>query len=155
MAGVNLTVDDHELRDLFQELLRRMDDPRPALREVGEIVYESIQRNFEEGRAPDGTPWEPLAPSTAREKASRGRNIDDILIDSRILMGSIHPEVHKDSVEWGTNVVYAAVHQFGADFTVISARRRVRIPARPYLGIRAEDWPEIAQALQHWIVRGQ
>lgn len=153
MAGafLELEVTDERFRRLMADLARRMANMRPAFAEIGEIVYESVQRNFEESRAPDGTPWEPLAPSTAREKAARGRNVTDILIDTRTLMGSIHPEPHADHVKVGTNVIYAAVHQFGADFTAIRTRRRVRIPARPYLGVRDDDWPEIRDAVEHWL----
>lgn len=45
-------------------------------------------------------------------------------------------------VEWGTNVVYGRIHQFGG----LAGRkdRRVRIDARAYLGVSAEDSDELA-----------
>ena len=39
-------------------------------------------------------------------------------------------------VEVGSNVVYAAIHQFGGR---AGKGRRARVPARPYLGIDERD----------------
>ena len=69
-------------------------------------------------------------------------------------MGSIHPEPHKESVEIGTDLVYAAVHQFGiGERSVIETGRQMpAIPARPFLGVRDEDWDEIEQViLDHFL----
>ena len=100
----------------------------------------------------------------------------DILIFNRILMGSIHPEASSDKVEVGTNIVYAAVHQFGfsgnvsvsgygrgdwasvgrsgasVQGTVRSHSRKMEIPARPFLGVRDDDWPEIKTAVLEFLV---
>jgi phage virion morphogenesis protein len=157
MAGVsvNVKIDDSEIRELLSQVLARMDDVTPAMKEIGEIVLESVQRNFEEKRSPEGSRWQPLAPSTVKEKLARGRSPTDILIDRGILMGSIHRQADAHGVTIGTNVVYAAVHQFGAAFTTLKGRRTVRIPARPYLGVRDTDWPEIRAALARFIVEGR
>jgi len=157
MAGmtVNVSVNDREVQDLLRQVAARIGNATPAWKEIGEVVLESVQRNFEEHRAPDGTPWKPLADETAREKAARGRSASDILIDTRTLMGSIHPKADATGVTVGTNVIYAAVHQLGADFSTIRGRRRVKIPARPYLGIREMDWPEIRETLSRYILEGR
>ncbi|MBN2060704.1 MAG: phage virion morphogenesis protein [Deltaproteobacteria bacterium] len=156
MAGalVEIKIDDSEMQELFGRVMAHMTDMTPVMREIGEIVDESVQRNFEEHRAPDGTPWKPLAESTKRQKAKRGRNPDDILIMNRILMGSIHPDAYPDRMEIGTDEVYAAVHQFGIGerSVIASGRRMAAIPARPFLGVRDEDWPEIKNAILHFLV---
>jgi HK97 gp10 family phage protein len=46
------------------------------------------------------------------------------------LRGSIVSEQTKTSVTTGTNVVYAAIHEFGG---MAGRGRKVKIPARPYL----------------------
>jgi phage virion morphogenesis protein len=149
-ASFNVTIDDREVQDLFRRLAKRMTDMTPVMAEIGEIGLESIQRNFEEGRAPDGTPWTPLATSTKKRK----RHPEHILIgDTQDLFKSIHPEPHKDYVTIGTNVIYAAVHQFGIGLRTSIATRRTMpaIPARPFLGLRDDDWPEIRDAIEYWI----
>lgn len=156
MAGalVEITIDATELQELFGRLMRHMADMTPVLAEIGEVVIESVQRNFEEHRAPDGTAWKPLAPATVAARAKKGRSAEDILILNRILMGSLHLDAHPDRVEVGTNTEYAAVHQFGiGERSVIGSRRRMpAIPARPFLGVRDEDWPEIRAAVLDYIV---
>jgi len=158
MAGayVEVKIDDSRFKRSISELLARLVDTTPLMAEIGEIVVESVQRNFEEKQAPDGTPWKPLAPATVRARAKKGRSAEDILIFNRILMGSVHPEAHRDHVDIGTNIVYAAVHQFGIGaYSHIETRRTMpAIPARPYLGVREEDWPEIDDAIGAFITQG-
>lgn len=162
MAGVffEYDFDSERLERLFTVLVDMAHvDALPLFQEIGEIVMTSVQENFEEHHAPDGTPWEPLSPAYAewKRRYGQGRSADDILVLNRILMGSIHPEPHRDRVEIGTNVIYAAVHQFGADFSILSTRRRVKIPARPYLPLEEHDldsvMPEIGDAVFNFIER--
>jgi len=150
MAGVSLkiSIDDREVQGLLKRLMKRMADMTPALAEIGEIVMESIQRNFEEKRAPDGSKWKPLASSTLKRKRHPG----EILIGEGILFGSIHPEAHRDRVSWGTNLIYGAIHQLGG---FAGRGHATEIPARPYLGVRDDDWPEIRAAIEDWITGAQ
>jgi len=153
MAGalVEVKIEDQELQELLGRVMGHLTDMTPVMREIGEIVHESVMRNFEEHCAPDGTPWKPLAESTIRQKAKRGRNADDILIMNRILMGSLHPEAYPDRMEMGTDVVYGAIHQFGG---MAGRGHSVEIPARPFLGVRDEDWPEMKAAVTQFLLRG-
>lgn len=141
MAGVStrIHVTDRSGLDFMDRLGRRMTNMRPVMAEIGEIVAESIQRNFTEQRSPDGVPWAPLSLETLKRK----RHPDRILYESGILFRSIHPEPHARSVSIGTNIIYGAVHQFG--------HKPKNIPARPYLGVRDEDWTEIEAAVLHWL----
>jgi len=149
-ALVKVRIDDRELQELLSGIMRHMTDMTPVNREIGEVVHESVQRNFEEHRAPDGTPWKELAESTKRAKARKDKNPADILILNRILMGSIHPEAYPDRAEIGTDMIYAAIHQFGG---LAGRGHSVEIPARPYLGVRDEDWPEIKNAVLTFLVK--
>ena len=74
--------------------LSRFEAKKPHIyREIGQSLLVSIRQGFEVERSPDGEAWEPLKPATVRQRK-----------------GDAHP----DSVIVGTNLVYAAVHQFGA-----------------------------------------
>jgi len=149
-AFIEARIDDQELQEMLSGIMRHMGDMTPVNREIGEVVHESVQRNFEEKRAPDGTPWKPLAESTKRAKARKGRSPEDILILNRILMGSIHPEAYPDRVEIGTDIIYAAIHQFGG---LAGRGHSVEIEAREYLGVRDEDWPEIKHSVLTFILK--
>jgi len=152
-ASVRVEVNDREVRELFKRLARRTADMTPVFAEIGEIVMESVSRNFEEQRSPKGKPWKPLSPVTRARKRHPG----EILIESGTMFRSIHPRARKDHVAVGTNIVYAAVHQFGigARSSLKSRRRMPAIPARPYLGVRDDDWPEIKDAISRWIKRAE
>jgi phage virion morphogenesis protein len=47
-------------------------------------------------------------------------------------------------VDVGTDIVYAAIHQFGGE---TGRGNKTIIPARPFLGVREEDWAEIESML--------
>lgn len=154
MAGVSISIDidDSGVRTALAGLSARMNDLRPVMAEFGEILLESVQRNFEEHRAPDGTPWKPLSKRYGRWKASRkGRKLTDILLLNRILKGSIHPKVESRQVVVGTNTVYAAIHQFGG---TTGRKHAAMMPARPFLGFRADDMKEIREAIEGFLLEG-
>lgn len=131
MAGVSISIDirDAEVLRMLALIESRLTSMRPAMEEIGEIGTESILRNFEEHRSPEGIPWSAVAPSYAQYKAKHGRNASDILIWKGMsggLMGSIHPQAGDSSVAIGTgpHIVYAAVHQFGAHFSKLHSTPR-------------------------------
>lgn len=170
---LNISVEDRRVRALLEGLLRRSRNLTPAMHEIGEIVRESVMRNFREGRSPDGTPW----PPSRRALLTGGKT----LVDTATLRNSIHVRPGPSSVTVGTPVEYAAVHQFGArrgsfgehivkvrahmrrsrrtgrTQTVRAHARRVRlpwgdIPPRPFLGVRREDWGEIHDAMMEYLM---
>lgn len=155
MAGVSITINHHGALDALTRLAERTDDLRPALRVVGEIVLESIQRNFEEHRSPEGQPWAGLSSAYERWKTEKkGRNAADILILNRDLLGSIAYRVHPDRVVIGTgpHIAYAAIHQLGGK---TGRGQAATMPARPFMGFRDEDWPEIRRAVEAFLARRQ
>lgn len=130
----------------------------PLMRQLGEYLVNSTQDRFDTQQAPDGTPWHI---SDARMLVKR---IKKILTESSRLRDSIIPAATATSIEWGTNVIYAAPHQFGKItkphdirpkhgqalfFPGLSHPVRLvhhpgsNIPANPYLGISATDEQEI------------
>jgi len=60
----SIVIDDREIRDALARLAGKAGDLTPAMRDIGEYLVDSTRRRFGEGRAPDGTPWAPNAPST-------------------------------------------------------------------------------------------
>ncbi|PZA07787.1 MULTISPECIES: phage virion morphogenesis protein [unclassified Meiothermus] len=153
----------------LERRLRSMRDLslRPAARKIGEALVSSSIRRFNEQKAPDGTPWQPLAASTIaprkrdftrsgrlRKSAERRLVNRKILIQTARLRNSIAFTVNGTTVAVGTNVVYAATHQFGAKAGAFGRTSRGQaipfgdIPARPFLGISREDQVEIERILK-------
>jgi phage virion morphogenesis protein len=140
-TALEITVNDADIQAVMVQLLNRTNNLQPAMAQIGEIVIESVHRNFEEHVAPDGTPWQPVSESYAKWKQKKGRNPADINIFNNILQNSIHRDTTNDSVTIGTNVIYAAIRQFGPPI------------ARPFLGVRDDDWPTILSVLQNYLMR--
>jgi phage virion morphogenesis protein len=140
--------------------------PARALKPIGQALLASTHERFRDEAGPDGAKWAPLHPAYAAFKRGPG-----ILRGSALsggLMDSITDEVSEaaGSVEVGTNKPYGAIHQFGG---VIKPKRgkalafrlggrlvlgkKVTIPARPYLGISAEDGLEIEAIIARVLAR--
>lgn len=101
---------------------------------IGAVLESSVKRRIaDEKAAPDGTPW---APWSDRHGATR-RTGQSILRGEGDLLDSIQALTSAAEVQVGSNLVYAAIHQFGGDDV------GKPIPARPYLGLSGEDERDI------------
>lgn len=111
-----------------------LEDMTPLMQDIGDLLLTSTKARFPLGEAPDGSRWPANSPVTLARKS-----------DSRPLFGAtghlsqqIFTEAGPNQVEVGSNLVQAAMMQFGG------SRARFPhlwgdIPARPFLGISAED----------------
>lgn len=138
----------YEGTDRLMAALGRLATParRQTLMEgIGAFGVYSTQEHFMDERAPDGTAWKP----SARAAATGGKT----LRDSNLLFQSMTYSATADAAEWGTNRIYAGIHQFGGEivpktkkalkFAVHGGKfvvvRKVTIPARPFLGVSEEE----------------
>lgn len=148
MAGTSVTfrMDMQGMRRRVRQAAARIRDVRSAGVEIGEMLVSSAVERFDRGEGPDGTAWEP----SRRALAEGGKT----LLDRGILRGSLSYEASPLAVVYGSNLVYARPHQEGMDLSILSSRRRVTLPARPYLGISEEDGEEARAILLEHIRRG-
>jgi len=165
-ASLEIKINDRALQRLVErarQVLGRRPSFKPLLNAIGLEMVTSTQRRFETGIAPDGTRW---ARSLAALRESR-----QTLIKTARLRDSITYNATSADVEVGTNVEYAGVHQTGArtrPHTIaarraralaipgIGYRRRVNhpgstIPARPFLGVSAQDQTIIHNLTEDWM----
>ena len=162
MAGARFSVsfDDKTARAGLQGLLDAVDDPAPLLAELGEYLLGSTRARFSSQTAPDGEGWAQLQPWYLREKKrNKGRKLT---LDGYLRGRLVSQVVGGRSVEVGSNLVYAAVHQFGATIRPRAAKvlmfrghaaKQVTVPARPYLGLSGEDRSEIVERTLEWLQR--
>ena len=129
-----------------------LESPRDAMDEIGRRLVSAALRRFESERGPDGRPWL----RSARALTEGGRT----LTDSGRLRASIAHSVAADgrAVLVGSDVAYAAIHQFGSRAGGARRRgggtgRRGQLPARPYLGIDESDRDAIRRILARAIAR--
>lgn len=148
-----------ELDDLLEQLQKIEGvDKKGISTSIGEILRSNTWERFESERGPDGSAWK----KSIRAKESGGKT----LIISTDLKSSINVRASTNGVEVGTNKVYAATHQFGADGRTIRAKTKkglvfkragkyirkrqvtVNIPARPFIGISEEDIQDIKDLIE-------
>ena len=58
MIRLKIKIEDQEVRQALGRLAAQGKSLRPAMRDIGEYLVESVKHRFAEGKGPDGTPWE-------------------------------------------------------------------------------------------------
>lgn len=139
--------EDGGLRAQLRAAQRAVADLTPLMDSIGSQLDGSAKRRIEEtNEAPDGTPW----PKSFRVIAGQGGKT---LLDTTHLRDRITYRPAPGEVEIGTNVPYAATHQYGATIRPVNAKAlffrladgtavqagAVTIPARPFLGVSRAD----------------
>lgn len=117
-----------ELVATLNQLMKNSSDLTPALSQIGEYLLESHHARFQLEVAPDGTPWDPLAPETLKRKKGEDR----ILQDKGYLRDQLSYEATINQLLFGSNLEYAATHQFG--------REEDGIVQREFLGLTSGPW---------------
>lgn len=164
MAGVTMrfTLADAELMAQVDGLIARGGNLREPLDDIGQDMVSVTTRAFEESRSPEGVAWQPSAAAVAEGRKT--------LIDRGQrggLMGSQSYIVGANGVTYGTNVVYAAIHQFGGQ--IMRGDRRGSadagtgfgqalaeaivgyMPARPFIGRSEADQARWADTLAEYL----
>lgn len=162
-ASVSITVQvqDDAVRRAFGQLEGLMHNTTPVMRAIGTGLVASTHQRFVTQTDPQGQAWSALnAEDAAAKRKTR------ILTESTRLHDSINEKAGRDHVSVGTNVPYAAIHQFGGTIVPKNASHlffriggrlivanSVTLPARPYLGISKDDEAMIAEKIFEFVER--
>lgn len=152
---VKLEWDDRAFQTSVRRFMELSGDPTELMADISEHLLQSTQDRFDTEIAPDGTPWQPLRPSTLALKKGPG-----ILKETgNLSRDGLHADFGRDFAEIAATPPYAAAHQLGTDPFVILPkagkalrflggaglpihRRKVNhpgLPARPFMGLSDED----------------
>ena len=110
---------------------------------IGAYLIGEIQDRFSSGTLWDGSKMEQSAAAEARGGQT--------LIDTHVLYDSYVWQSNGQNIEWGSDSAYAAIHHYGG-----RAGRKVgrmgplpgiTLPARPVLGVNAENEREIGDMI--------
>ena len=148
-----------------QPLLQKIEslsglDKRGLNAALAETIRESTVERFRTGKDPSGKKWK-----TSIRAANEGGKT---LVQSAQLRNSINSRADASGFAVGTNVIHAATHQLGADRTIRARKAkalhfqvggrwvtkkavRIRIPARPFLGLSDEDVEEIKATIDEYM----
>jgi phage gpG-like protein len=123
---------------------------------LARMGQQQTQRRIEEEKtSPDSNKW----PLTREGRPA-------LFVSGTHLYRSIDHDASGTQARWGTGWIGAKVHQFGATITPKNAKalhfrlggrdvfaKRVTIPARPYLGISADNAADLEAAAAKFIER--
>jgi phage virion morphogenesis protein len=152
MAQIQITITDDQLQAALGGIADRATDLTPALKDLGEHLVRKTRQRFNTSTAPDGTKWQPLAPSTIKAKQRRqstgkpyrtNARPADILKDTFTLRDSITYQASSASLRLGTNIEYGIYHQ--------SEEPRTRIPRRAFLGLDNADKAEAIDIIRDYL----
>lgn len=166
---IEIKVDTAQVTRALERLAKGTADASPVMRAVAGILHDSVMENFERGGRPQ---WAGLLPATLAQKRKLGYS-DKPLIrrgGGQSLYSSITQTSDATSATVGTNVKYAAIHQFGGQTRahVILPRhkkalafggrvvKRVnhpgsKIPPRPFLRLTDEDEGKIVRKASDYL----
>ncbi|MGQ8367128.1 phage virion morphogenesis protein [Glaciecola sp. 1036] len=139
MAGTRVRVDVVGMDRVHKKLNKLLQKGRtlePAFAEIGEYLKEATQERMNLQLDPSGKSHEPLAPETVRRKKGKGH----ILREEGYLMDTLHYSAFARGLLLGTDLEYAATHQFG--------REEDGIPARPFLGLTTSPWSDADEIVE-------
>lgn len=179
MAGASFkfTIDDAALREM---LARQTQPPTELLSQLGEYLLRSTQDRFKTQMAPDGTPWQALSPGYKKRKdrhrdkvltlngtlrnGIRYQLLGDkaVEVGTNALQGAIHQfggvigqlaqsRKMRFQSKAGRVLFASSSNPNAKERWVTRSAYGAKMPARPFLGISAEDDHEIRDIVQHWI----
>jgi phage gpG-like protein len=145
------------VRQALRALQDSLADQSPALREIADDFRAMMAEQFaSEGRA-GGTPWAPLAPSTARRRRSGALlNVTGALLSSLRDVGAPRhvEQIDRQTLTLGSSLPYAMYHQTGAGAGYGQTHMPARVkgqrgmPMRPLIVLtpdRVERWTGLVQ----------
>lgn len=158
---LSIQLKNDQVNRLLSGIARKLGDLAPVMRQIAGIMQDAVEENFDQEGRPS---WKP----SRRAEAQGGRTLQD----TGRLAASITSRATGNQAMVGTNVVYAAIHQFGGHtgpHTILpknkkalfwpGARHPVKsvkhpgsdIPARPFLSLTESDWGKIIQKLERYL----
>lgn len=164
---VRITFTDDDLTAALARVADALSDTTPLMQDIGEFMVKSTNDNFATGTDPNGTPWAPRSQTTLDAYAARKDKPGPrpLIGPTKSLSSTISYEADTDGVSWGSNMIYAAVQQFGAEAGEFGARIGVNkkgrryfmpipwgnIPARPFLGVGEDDLTSLTEIVSEYL----
>ena len=154
---VEIRHEDASIRSALSRLISLGRDATPAMRDIAALGESATRLRFRTELGPDGQRWKP----SLRARLNGGRT----LTRDGHLAGSTSASAGPTTAEWGVNRIYAAIHQFGGEIRAkgggalrfklagggFATVKKVRMPARPFLGVSDDDAKDILDVLQRRI----
>lgn len=126
----NVEVEMDALKKRLQKMRDNLSNPSPTTQKVSVLMHKDVMDHFGKTESDTGS-WKPL-------KYRKGKALQD----TGRLRNSIKPTNTKDEAIVGTNVIYAATHNYGRD----------NIPQRKFLWLSKEIQENITNILGKYFI---
>lgn len=140
---IQITIDDKKVTAYFKQLQQHGQNPSPLLKQLGAIIADAIDENFEQQGRPS---WQPLRASTLKQRTKKGYN-GPILQRTGKLRRSITRKITATYVTVGTNLDYAAIHNFGGP---TGKNHSVNMPRREFINLTTLDLEDIEKTAANY-----
>ena len=144
---IEIEFDNKEVHEKLLNLAKRTENLRPLMKNIAGIFAYSTEENFKEEGRPDK--WVDLSESTKKQRTKKRKWPGQILQVEGKLAASINTYYDNDSAVIGSNLEYAAIHQLGGQ---AGKNKSVEIPARPYLLLTDDDYKEISDEINKYLL---
>lgn len=126
---MTITIDgDVRVIHRLEEAVKKMGSAKSALSEIGDVLLEEFDQNFDEQGGRLNEAWSELAESTKIQKALMGYGSQPILVRTGKLRAGFRKEATKYKVRVHNPVSYFKYHQLGTD--KMPKRRMILFPER-------------------------
>ncbi|MGL4709437.1 MAG: phage virion morphogenesis protein [Aeromonas veronii] len=158
-TSLNLTVkgDLQLLVKPLQRLQKAGGNLAPLLKDIAATGESSTRARFADEEGPDGQKWV----ASLRKQLHGGTT----LTGDGGHLSAIQSDYSGTEARWGSNRIYAAIHQFGGvikaktskglAFTLANGdgviTQSVTMPARPFLGINKDDEEDIVHLVRKYV----
>ncbi|CUZ66920.1 MULTISPECIES: phage virion morphogenesis protein [Serratia] len=183
MAGATLTFDYQDALNTLLSTQAALADPAPLLAGMGEKLLEFHQQRFREQKSPDGEPWTDLSPRYKKRKRKNKDkiltldgplrntlrwqvNAEELLFGTDRVYGAIHQFGGTIEIAARSQQAYYRQKKNGkvdnrffrksksnlAKWHTLPAHT-VTIPARPWLGVSAEQGDRLVELAKNYLQR--
>ena len=182
-TAIKVHIDDNRVRRHLGEVMGRMRSKRPALRIIGSIIRTSVVRNFEKGGRPER--WQEskrvkksggttlvrkgfgggllgsINVHVGANEVSVGTNKEYAAIHQ--FGGTVHHPAHERILHFKTfqrgprlgRTLFAKPGKASHAVKITGGPYDITMPKRPFLLIQDEDWTEMTDAVNDFLLRGK
>ena len=146
MAEFKVRIESGKLKVVLGRLRSSLSQNEELMQQIAASQLLSVRRTFREQGVPAGS-WVPLAPSTIRSNPKIYGSGHKLLVRSGRLLNSIRYQTRPGSVVIGTNLKYAAVHQFGSRDRSHAIGPKSKVESETTVGVKAHSHTRLSGEL--------
>lgn len=153
MASLKIQLTPADTRAAFRTLETLARDFTPVMNKFGDYMVGVTRERFDAQTSPNGQPFAALSPAYATRKRAHPTALRKILQFGGDLRDNFVPFPTATGVTISSSFKVsggqslAAIHHFGAP--------AANIPARPILGLDAQDRQELKDTVRDWLIQGR